>query len=108
MQVTLIFISAIAFIFYGLMCLSTDHMKTEFQRYGMSRFRRLTGLLELLGGLGLLVGHFVYYPILAFSAGGLALLMFLGTIVRFKTKDPVIQILPAIILMLVNLKILFF
>lgn len=107
MQVTLIFISAIAFIFYGLLCLTTDHMKTEFQRYGLSRFRKLTGLLELLGGVGLLVGRF-YYPVLALSAGGLALLMFLGIIVRFKTKDPIIQILPAIVLMLINLKILFF
>lgn len=105
MQVTLIFISGITFIFYGLLCLMTDHMKTEFKRYQLAQFRKLTGTLELLGGLGVIVGQ--YYPLLLIlSAAGLALLMFLGVIVRIKTKDPWLQILPAFILMVINLLIL--
>ena len=106
MQVILIFISAITFIAYGLLCLLTDHMKIEFQRYGLSTFRKLTGTLELLGGIGLLVGEYYYSPLIMLSASGLALLMFLGVIVRLKTRDPLIEILPAFILMLLNLKIL--
>lgn len=106
MQVTLIFISGLTFIFYGLLCLLTGHMKKEFTRYGLSRFRTLTGALELLGGMGVLVGRH-YHPLLVFSAAGLALLMFLGIIVRLRTRDPLIEILPAFILLLVNLKILF-
>lgn len=106
MYVTLILLLAFIFISYGLLCLLTDHMKVEFQRYGLSRFRKLTGALELLGGAGLLVG-LTYNPILMLSSSGLALLMFLGVLVRLRTKDPLIQILPAFILMLISLKILF-
>jgi hypothetical protein len=106
MQVILIFISGLTFIFYGLLCLLTDHMKIEFKRYGFSQFRKLTGTLELLGGAGLLLGQY-YTPLLILSAAGLALLMFLGVIVRLKTKDQLIEILPAFILMVINLKILF-
>jgi hypothetical protein len=81
-------------------------MKVAFHRYGLSQFRTLTGSLELLGGIGLIVGQY-YVPILYLSAAGLSLLMFLGVIVRFMTRDPLFQILPAFILMLINLKILF-
>jgi hypothetical protein len=105
MQVILIFISGLTFIFYGLLCLFTNHMKAEFERYGLSQFRMLTGILELLGGIGLLLG-LSFVPLLLVSCSGLALLMFLGVIVRLKTKDPLIQILPAFILMLINLQIL--
>lgn len=106
MQVILIIMSASIFIFYGLLCLLTGHMKLEFKRYGLSQFRTLTGVLELLGGIGLVVGHYVYEPILILSSAGLSLLMLLGTIVRLKTKDPLLEILPAFGLMLINLKIL--
>jgi hypothetical protein len=106
MQVIFIFISALAFIFYGLLILVTNHMKIEFRRYGLSQFRMLTGALELLGGAGLLLG-FYYLPLLIFSAGGLALLMLLGVIVRLKTRDPLDEIIPAFVLMLINIAILF-
>lgn len=105
MQVILIFLSALTFIFYGVLCLLTDHMKAEFIRYGFPQFRKLTGTLELLGGVGVIVGYYFFNHLLLFSAGGLALLMFLGVIVRLKTKDPLIEILPAFVLMLINLKI---
>jgi hypothetical protein len=81
-------------------------MKIEFSRYGLSHFRNLTGTLELLGGAGLLLGQY-YTPLLYLSAAGLALLMLLGVIVRFKTKDPLIEILPAFVLMIINLIILY-
>lgn len=106
MQVILIIMSASIFIFYGLLCLLTGHMKQEFKRYGLSQFRTLTGVLELLGGIGLIVGQYVYGPVLILSSAGLGLLMLLGTLVRLKTKDPLIEIFPAFALMLVNLKIL--
>jgi uncharacterized membrane protein YphA (DoxX/SURF4 family) len=105
MVVTLIFLTAITFIIYGFLCLGTDHMKIEFNRYGLSKFRKLTGTLELLGGIGLIVGS-LYAPILYLSSAGLALLMFLGVMIRLKTKDPLIEIVPAFILMVINLTIL--
>lgn len=106
MHVTLIFISSAAFIFYGLLCILTTHMRAEFERYGLSRYRKLTGLFELCGGIGLLLGYFFHYsPLIIFSAGGLATLMFLGVIVRIKTRDPLVQAIPAFMLLLLNLKI---
>jgi uncharacterized membrane protein YphA (DoxX/SURF4 family) len=106
MLVTLIILLAITFIAYGLLCLFTDHMKIEFQRYGLSHLRKLTGIIEFLGGAGLLVG-LTYTPLLILSTSGLGLLMLLGVLVRLKSKDPLIQILPAFILMLISIKILF-
>jgi hypothetical protein len=106
MQVILIIVTGITFILYGLLCLLTDHMRTEFTRYGLAPFRQLTGMLELLGGTGLLFGLY-YAPLLILSAAGLALLMFLGVMVRVKMKDAWIEILPAFILMVINLQILY-
>ncbi len=81
-------------------------MVVEFKRYGLSRFRRIVGVLELLGGLGLLLGF--YYPILSILASaGLTVLMFLGTVVRLKTKDLLWEIIPAFTLMLLNSYIFF-
>jgi hypothetical protein len=106
MQVLFILLSAATFIFYGVLCLSTDHMKKEFERYGMSRFRRLTGVLELLGGVGLIVG-LQFKIILIISSAGLGLLMLLGSLTRIRVKDPFIELLPALLLMVINFWILY-
>ncbi|MBC7714220.1 MAG: DoxX family protein [Rhizobacter sp.] len=101
MNQVIVFSSAVIFVFYGLRCLTTNHMMTEFKRYHLARFRKTVGVLELLGGVGLLVGF--YYPILSIVASaGLTMLMLLGTLVRIKTKDPFWEIIPAFSLMLLN------
>jgi hypothetical protein len=98
---SLILFNGIAFISYGLLVLTTDHMVKEFTRYGLIKFRKLTGVLEFLGGLGAIVG-LLYPPLLLFSTGGLFLLMLLGTVVRLRLKDPPLQIIPAFVLMILN------
>lgn len=101
MSKIIVFSSGAVFIYYGLLCLTTNHMVVEFKRYRLSGFRRIVGVLELLGGLGLILGF--YYPILSiFASAGLTVLMCLGTIVRLKTKDPLWEIIPAFTLMLLN------
>ena len=102
MQVILILISAITFIFYGFLCLFTDHMKAEFIRYKLFKYRELTGWLEILGGLGQVIGFF-YTPLLFFSSTGLACLMFMGILVRVRSKDKFWSITPAFGLMIVNI-----
>ncbi len=97
-------LSGLAFIGYGLTCLCTNHMVKEFERYGLLKFRKLVGLLELLGGLGIIVG-LEYSSIKFISSLGLTLLMFLGVLVRLKIKDSIFLILPAFILMIINLSI---
>lgn len=101
---SLIFLSAFAFVFYGILCLSTNHMKAEFERYGLSRFRNLVGVLEVCGGLGLMLGF--SYPILHLvSSAGLSLLMLLGLRARLKVGDPIASLLPAFILLIMNASI---
>jgi uncharacterized membrane protein YphA (DoxX/SURF4 family) len=107
MFLVLTIITSLIFIVYGLLCFLTNHMEEEFDRYGLSKFRFLTGLLELLGGLGLLIGHFLYLPLFLFSALGLAILMLLGVIIRLKVKDPIYLSLPAFILLVFNIYFLY-
>ena len=95
-------LSVALFLFYGLSCLFADAMVDEFQRFGLADFRRLTGSLEVLGALGLVVGYF-YPPLVPWAAGGLALLMALGVGVRVRVEDPWLETLPAAILFVVNL-----
>ena len=101
MNQIIILCSGIVFIFYGLLCLITNHMMVEFNRYGLARFRKIIGVLELLGGVGLIVGF--YYPLTSIVASsGLTVLMLLGVLVRLKNKDPLWEIIPAFSLMLLN------
>lgn len=94
-------ISIAAFLLYGLSCLFSDGMAAEFDRFGLSRFRRLTGGLEVLGALGLAAGFFLPWATLP-AAGGLALLMVLGVMTRIRVGDPWLATLPAVALLLVN------
>jgi hypothetical protein len=97
-----VLVSSTLFLFYGIACLSFEGIKRDFERFGLSRFRTLTGTLEVLGALGLIVGQF-WPPLVPLSAGGLALLMFLGVAVRIRVRDSLAQTLPALVLMCVNL-----
>lgn len=94
-------LSIALFLFYGLSCLFLDTMIVEFERFGLSRFRRLTGGLEVLGAVGLLLGYLVP-PLVVVASGGLTLLMLLGVATRIRVRDPLVQALPAALLLLVN------
>lgn len=99
----LTFISAGSFLFYGFNCLLSTLLKNEFIRFGLSEYRVLTGYLQLLGSIGLLIGWYVNsYLLASISAGGLAVLMLLGCMVRLKVKDPVLVALPSIVYTLIN------
>lgn len=102
----LVLFSAVSFLMYGYRSLTTEAMKAEFERYGLAKFRVLTGSLEIVGALGLLVGLF-FHPILVIAAAGLSLLMLLGFGTRLVIKDPFLQCLPSFIFLLVNAYILY-
>lgn len=80
-------------------------MKTEFQRFGMSKYAGLTIFLEFAGAIGLLVGLW-FTPLLLLSAGGLALLMFFGLLVRIKIGDSLKLSFPALFYLILNVLIL--
>ena len=94
-------LSSGAFLFYGLTCLLFDSMGAEFERFGLSRFRKLTGALEVAGALGLLAGY-LFPPLVMAASGGLSLLMLLGVLTRVRLRDPPVSVLPALTLMLLN------
>ena len=98
-------LSIAAFLLYGLSCLFADGMVAEFERFGLSRFRRLTGALEVAGALGLVAGY--RFPVFTVAAsGGLAALMLLGIATRLRLRDPFVATLPALLLLLINLWVL--
>lgn len=95
-------LSVLVFLSFGVWCLFAGGMREDFDRFGMRHLRIVTGLLEVLGALGLIGGFFV--PTLAtVSAGGLALLMALGLLTRLRHRDTMAQMFPAAMLMIVNL-----
>jgi hypothetical protein len=103
----LILFSAASFIFYGINCLRSSRIIREFQRFGISDGnRKLTGILQLLGALGLLLGM-LYIAIGLLSAFGLFLLMLIGLGVRIRVRDGLIKSFPAFFFMLVNLYLTF-
>lgn len=92
---------AISFMGYGVSCLVTDHMVREFERYGLPRYRVLTGLLQLMAAVGLIAGF--RFPLLgALAAGGLALQMLLGFGVRLKIRDRFLLCLPALVYLVIS------
>ena len=98
------FFSAISFIIYGILSFRSNIMKSEFKRWGISKFRFIVGCAQLTGGFGLVIGY--YFQIMTLiSSFGLALLMLLGFILRLTVKDGVIKSIPAFFYLLVNLYI---
>lgn len=93
--------TGLAFLLYGIGCLASKNMEREFLRFGLARFRVLVGVLEILGGAGLLVGLGRPWA-LRLAAAGLCLLMTLGVAVRVWHRDGVLLTLPAAVLMVVN------
>lgn len=77
-------------------------MKTEFERYGLAAFRRIVGVLQLAGALGLIFGY-LYAPTLQLAAAvGLTVLMACGFVVRLKIKDTVLQAAPSLFYAVLN------
>ena len=93
--------STISFLYYGIGCLVSPRLMKEFERYGLPRFRILTGILQLLGAAGLVLG--LFYPWLGvIAAAGLTILMMAGFVTRIKIKDSLLQTLPSFFYMVLN------
>ncbi len=97
----LILISSLSFLGYGIAYFISPQIKNEFKRFGLEKVGTLIAVLELLGAVGLLVGLKIQL-ILLISAGGLAILMFLGVAIRIKVKDSLWISLPALFFMVLN------
>jgi hypothetical protein len=90
------------FLFYGLHVLVSNAMVKEFERFGLLRYRKLTGALQVLGSLGLCLGYLLPHLVVP-AAGGLALLMAGGVAVRIRCRDSIADMLPASMMFVLNL-----
>jgi hypothetical protein len=94
-------VSGVAFLLYGFSCLLGTRMRREFDRFGLAKFCTLVGVLEVLGGAGVLLG--LRFPLLLLvAATGLTLLMVSGAIVRIRVRDGLVLALPALVFGAVN------
>ncbi|NDG85044.1 MAG: hypothetical protein EBX52_08415 [Proteobacteria bacterium] len=94
-------ISGVGFLVYGYQCLFSQFMESEFVRFKVPHYRTLTGILEILGGIGVLAGLSV--PVLGIAAAsGLALLMALGVATRIRVGDGFVQYSPALFFCILN------
>jgi hypothetical protein len=90
-----------SFLFYGIGCFTSRHLQREFVRFGFSPQRKLIGLLQILGSLGLIGGYW-FPPLGIAAASGLSLMMLVGVLVRIKIRDSLLKTIPAIFYSLVN------
>ena len=98
----LTFFSAFSFLFFGVACLVSAQMKAEFVRYGLAKYRRMVGSLQLLGVLGLVLGYFFSPMLQASAAAGLSILMISGFTVRLRIRDNFLQSVPSFIYAVLN------
>ena len=94
-------VSGASFLHYGYEILVGDPLRNEFERYGVPRFRRFVGSMQVLGGAGVLIG-LGYAPLGAAAAAGLAVMMFLGLVVRLRIHDAPRLMIPAAFLCALN------
>lgn len=98
--------SGFSFLLYGYGLLTSKKMKQEFIRYNLAKFLKTIGILQIIGGSGLLLG-FYYTPILMISSFGLGTLMLLAFMVRLRIKDGFWLSVPSFLFMLINYYICF-
>jgi uncharacterized membrane protein YphA (DoxX/SURF4 family) len=90
-------VSGLSFLYYGFKVLFLTESKGEFERYGLPAVRRVVGILEILGGTAVILGLAIA-PLGSLAAAGLAALMVLGLIVRFRIHDAPRLMVPAALL----------
>jgi hypothetical protein len=95
--------SSIAFIYFGINCFYSEFIISEFKRYKLPEYRKLTGILQVLGAVGSLIGLYFYPELLILASTGLFLLMLAGFVVRLKIKDNFVNSSPSFTFAALNL-----
>lgn len=97
--------SSLAFIYFGINCFYSKFIIAEFERYGLPKYRKLTGYLQIIGAVGLLIGLYFSPLLLLLASIGLCILMLSGFIVRIKIRDNFIKSSPSFTFAALNLLI---
>ncbi len=87
------------FVAIGSMTVAGRKMFVEnFQRFGYPEwFRVVTGALEVLGGLGLLIGIWIPW-LAALASAGLTLVMLGAVVTEVRTREPLQKIVLPIVM----------
>lgn len=99
----LIWFSSLAFLFFGVNCFYSKFIILEFERYGLPQFRKLTGILQIMGAIGAIIGLYFSPILLLLASIGLFILMMAGFVVRIKIKDNFIKSSPSFTFAAINL-----
>ena len=102
----LVVFSALSFIFYGINSFFSNRMVSEYARWGYSDHRILLGCIQLLGGIGLLIG-ITNSVLLSVTSFLLTFMMITAIFVRVKIKDSLINMFPAVFYTGLNFIILY-
>lgn len=102
----LIIVSALSFVFYSVNSIFSKRMISEYDRWGFGRLRILIAVLQMFGGIGLLLG-INNLVLLCFVSFFLMLMMVFAIAVRIKIKDSFINALPAILYTILNFSIFY-
>tara|TARA_B100000401_G_C52631237_1_gene636103 strand:+ start:120 stop:458 length:339 start_codon:yes stop_codon:yes gene_type:complete len=105
METAIILFTGISFIIYGINSFYSKRMISEFKRWGYKKHRKTISSLQILGGLGLVIGLQINIILIA-SSLCLSIMMFFAIIVRVRIKDNVARILPAITYLMLSSLIL--
>jgi len=106
LNLSILLFSAISFVFYGITSFFSKRMLSEYARWGYKDYRILLGCLQILGGIGLVVG-LVNSVLLSVASFLLTFMMITAVFVRIKIKDNIIQMSPAIFYTVLNFIILY-
>lgn len=98
--------TGISFIVYGINSFISKRMIREFKRWGLADKRKIIGVCQCIGGLGLLVG-FEYDATIIISSLFIIIMMLVAILVRIQIRDNISDILPAIAYMLLCAIILY-
>lgn len=98
--------TGISFVVYGINSFISKRMIREFKRWGLADKRKIIGVCQCIGGLGLLVG-FEYDATIIMSSIFIIIMMLVAILVRIQIRDNISDILPAIAYMLLCAIILY-
>jgi hypothetical protein len=87
--------TGLSFMAYGINSFISQRMISEFKRWGLADKRKIIGLCQFLGGLGILLGFVIDWA-MTLSTVFIILMMMVAVAVRIQIKDNISDILPAI------------
>lgn len=100
-ELSILLFSAVSFIIYGVSSFYSKRMISEYLRWGCQNYRALIASLQLLAGVGLLIG--IVYPLMLILVSSLLTLMMLVAIfVRIRINDTLVNTLPAVFYAVLN------